>query len=38
MDNQRLKILFDMILNTDEDEEDIRAYFISLGEDPGCNN
>ena len=34
MDNQRLKILFDMILNTDEDEEDIRAYFISLGEDP----
>ncbi len=34
MDNQRLKILFDMILNTEEDEEDIRAYFISQGEDP----
>ena len=34
MDNQRLKILFDIILNTDEDEEDIRAYFISQGEDP----
>ena len=34
MDNQRLKILFDIILNTEEDEEDIRAYFISQGEDP----
>ena len=34
MDNQRLKILFDIILNTEEDEEDIRAHFISLGEDP----
>ena len=38
MTDQRLKILLDIILNTDEDEEDIRAYFISLGEDPGCNN
>ncbi len=33
MNYQRLKILFDIFLNT-EDKEDIREYFISQGEDP----
>ena len=34
MTNQRLKILFDIFLEPAEDEEDIRSYFISMGEDP----
>ncbi len=34
MTNQRLKILFDILLEPAEDEEDIRSYFVSLGEDP----
>ena len=34
MEEQRLKILFDIILEPDEDDEDIRSYFISEGENP----
>ena len=34
MTNQRLKILFDIFLEPAEDEEDIRSYFVSMGEDP----
>ena len=34
MTNQRLKILFDIFLEPEEDEEDIRSYFTSIGEDP----
>ena len=36
MTNQRLKILFDIFLEPVEDEEDIRSYFISRGEDPNA--
>ena len=34
MTNSRLKILFDIFLEPAEDEEDIRSYYISKGEDP----
>jgi hypothetical protein len=34
MEEQRLKILFDIILEPEEDEEDIRSVFISEGENP----
>lgn len=34
MIQSRLKILFDIFLEPAEDEEDIRSYFISRGEDP----
>ena len=34
MKNSRLKILFDIFLEPAEDEEDIRSYYISKGEDP----
>ena len=34
MNYQRLKILFDIFLENEGDEDDIRASFISNGEDP----
>ena len=34
MEEQRLKILLDIILEPEEDEEDIRSVLISEGDDP----
>lgn len=34
MEEQRLKILFDIILEPEEDDEDIRSVLISEGDDP----
>ena len=34
MESQRLKILLDIILEPEEDEEDIRSVLISEGDDP----
>jgi hypothetical protein len=34
MESQRLKILFDIILEPEEDEEDIRSVLISEGDNP----
>jgi hypothetical protein len=34
MNQQRLKILFDIIIEPEEDDEDIRSVLISDGEDP----
>ncbi|MBK7228587.1 MAG: hypothetical protein IPH97_06940 [Ignavibacteriales bacterium] len=34
MEEQRLKVLFDIILEPEEDDEDIRSVLISEGDDP----
>jgi hypothetical protein len=34
MEEQRLKILFDIILEPEDDDEDIRSVLISEGDDP----